>query len=173
MSRPVSRITKSDVQWSRLFSDLNKCVILFLIILLVSGCGQPQNVVVHSPTPTPTPDPKKSGYDLLNLFQPFTYLSNKMADRYKEEDIDFMEENQPALVKIAQAADQLSVSLKYSDAKSYMSKSMWSIIAFYSSIIENPTVDINSLLPVAQEGSAYFNLFVLEMRNLGHDLKTE
>ena len=96
-----------------------------------------------------------------------------MADKYLEGDVDYIKQNLPDLNKIALSTDQLAVSYTYYDAKSYLSRMMWSQISFYNAINQNPLVDISTLLPIAQEGTAYYNLFVIEMENLGHDLITE
>jgi len=171
MSRSISPLTLSAIRQEMFLSGLVKYLLMFLLVVFVSGCGHSQNNFLSKPTPTS--DPKQSGYDLEAFGSSFSSLANKMADKYKEEDIDFIEEYQPELIKIARATDQLSVSQRYIDAKTYLSEMMWSQISFYGSIVENPSLDINSLIPVAQESTFYFNLFVIEMKNLGHDLVVE
>lgn len=154
-----------------LLSGLSRFLILIFVVLLFSGCSQ--NPTDMAPTPTPIFDPKQSGNDLLNYAISFSYITNKMADKYKEGDVEYIKQNLPDLNKIALATDQLVVSSNYSDAKSYLSKMMWSQISFYDAINQNPSLEISTLIPVAQEGTAYYNLFVIEMENLGHDLITE
>lgn len=171
MSKHTSPIIVVEAQMERLLSGLSKFLILALVLLSVSGCSQsPSNM---APTTTPIIDPKQSGSDLLNYALTFSYITNKMADKYLEGDVDYIKQNLPDLNKIALSTDLLTVSSTYSDARFYLSKMMWSQISFYDAINQNPSLDISTLLPVAQEGTAYYNLFVIEMENLGHDLITE
>lgn len=171
MSKHTSPITVVESHRERLVSGLRNFLMLALVLLSIFGCSQPPSNM--APTTTPIIDPKQSGSDLLNYAITFSYITNKMADKYLEGDVDYIKQNLPDLNKIALSTDQLSVSSAYSDAKSYLSRMMWSQISFYDAINQNPSLDISTLLPVAQEGTAYYNLFVIEMENLGHDLITE
>lgn len=171
MSKHTSPITMVEAQRERLVSVPRKFLLLAFVLLSVSGCSQPPSNM--APTTTPITDPKQSGSDILNYAITFSYITNKMADKYLEGDVDYIKQNLPYLNKIALSTDQLAVSSTFNDATSYLSRMMWSQISFYNAINQNPLLDISTLLPIAQEGTAYYNLFVIEMENLGHDLIAE
>jgi hypothetical protein len=150
-----------------LFLKLFRSCVIVTIGILISGCAE---FNLRTVVPTSTPDPMQSGYDLLGHVKPFLELTTILSDHIFTDTVK-IKENLPELTTIADATSQLVVTSAYINAKLFTLQWMSSDISLYNLILKNqPRESINHEMG---QSIYYFDLFIAELRSLGHQLRTE